>query len=125
MEPRYVSPADTALSLLIILVSLALVPASLTWWLIAQHVNSRMMRAGRQLHGGRWHFLRFGPTAPLLSAAAFLCGTLAYSVPQIHDALDPEVSFAALILAACSLFSFMMSMVLWSYSNAPPRQTTN
>ena len=125
MEPRYVSPADTALSLLIILISLAIVPANLTWWLIAQHINDRMARAREQLHGGRWHFLRFGPTAPLISAAAFLCGTLTYSVPQIHDALDPDVSFAALILAVFSLVSFMMSMILWSYSNAPPRQTAS
>lgn len=125
MEPRYVSPADTALSLLIILISLAIVPANLTWWLIAQHINNRMTRAGKQLHGGRWHLLRFGPTAPLISAAAFSCGIVAYSVPQIHDALDPDVSFAAMILAAFSLFSFMMSMILWSYSNAQPRQTAN
>jgi len=123
LEPRSVSPADTALSLLIILISLVLIPGNLTWWLIAQHINDRMSRAREQLHGGRWHFLRFGPTAPLISAAAFICGTLAFSVPQIHDALDPDVSFAALILAAFSLFSFMMSMVLWSHSNAPPRRT--
>lgn len=123
MDPRYVSPADSALFGFIVLIALVIVPATLIWWLVAHHVNRRMLRAGTQLHGGRWHFLRFGPAAPLISFTAFICAIVAYTVPAIDDALDPDVSFATLVLSAFSLFSFMMSMVLWAYSNAPPRQT--
>ena len=116
-----VNPVDTALSWLIIILSVALIPAMLTWWLVAQHVNSRMRRAGTRLDRSRWHFLRFGPAAPLISAAAFLCGFLAFHVPQLHDALSPDVRFAFWGLAGFGLVASMMSIVLWAYSNAPSR----
>ena len=120
MEQLDVSSVDEALSYLILLVALALVPALLTWWLVAQRLNSRIRS---KANGERWHLSRFGPLAPLVSAAALLCGFLAFFVPQIHDELSPDVRFAFLVLAGFALVGFLMSIVLWSYSNAPPRAT--
>ena len=68
-------PSKKDLPHLIALVSLALVSAVLLWWFIAQFVNRQLRDAGRQdLIGGPWHILRFGPLAPLISAAAVLAG---------------------------------------------------
>ena len=122
MDHLRINSVDEAVSYLVLLVSLALVPLMLTWWLFAQRMNRRMRRAGSALGGGRWHLLRFGPSAPLIAAAAFLCGFLMFYVPQLHDALSPDVRFAFLILGGIGLVAFMKSMVLWSHSNAPPRE---
>lgn len=122
MDHLPINSVDAALSYLLLLVSLIIVPTMLTWWIVAQQINGRMRSTGSQLDRGRWHFLQFGPAAPLISAAASLCGFVMFYVPHLHDALSPDVRFAFLILGGIGLVAFMMSMVLWSYSNAPPRE---
>jgi hypothetical protein len=121
MEPVRISPFDEVLTYLILLAALVLIPTMLTWWLVAQHTNNRMEKAGSPLNGGSWHPLRFGPLAPIISAVAGIWGFLAFHVPQIRQALHPDVSFAFAVMGWSGLLSFMLSMVLWTYSNAPPR----
>lgn len=99
-------------------VALLIVPAMLTWWVIAQIVNSGRKNDGRQRFVGRWHFLRFGPTAPLLSLIACICGAAPFVING-RDALLTSLSLPCVALGFLGLVAFAMSMLLWSYASDP------
>jgi hypothetical protein len=103
---------------LISAVALLIVPGMLTWWVIAQIVNADGRDFGRQRYVGRWHFLRFGPAAPLLSLIALFCGAAPVVINQF-SAVSISVLFAGVALGVFSLLAFLMSMILWTYASDP------
>ncbi|TFC39050.1 hypothetical protein [Cryobacterium sp. TMT2-14] len=117
MEPIASTLGETITCYGIIGVALLLIPAMFTWWALAQRVNSLRREAGRQREVGRWHFLRFGPTAPLLSLTAFLSGL----VPVIVGwrAVHYPIILSLAVLTVFGLVAFLMSMLLWSYASDP------
>jgi hypothetical protein len=115
----YSSSADNVWSCLIAFVSLAIVPVMIVWWDVAQRENRRRKMDGIPTGGSRWHFLRYGPTAPLISAVVFLCGLQVLVLRP--EGLSPTVAVSLLFMTVPGLIAFMVSMVLWSYSNAPAR----
>jgi hypothetical protein len=117
----YSSSADNVWSCLIAFVSLAIVPVMIVWWDVAQRENRKRKMDGIPTGGSRWHFLRYGPTAPLISAVVFLCGLQVFVFRPDEGGLSPTVAVSLAFMTVPALIAFMVSMVLWSYSNAPPR----
>jgi hypothetical protein len=117
----YSSSADNVWFYLIAFVALAIVPVMVIWWVVAQLENSRRRKAGIPTGGSRWHFLRYGPTAPLISAVVFLCGLQVSVFRPEEGGLSPTVAVSLAFMTVPGLIAFMVSMVLWSYSNAPAR----
>jgi hypothetical protein len=105
-------------------VALLIVPVMLTWWVIAQTVNSDRKNAGSQRFVGRWHFLRFGPAAPLLSLIACICGA-APAVAFRSSAISTSILFPCIALGFLGLTAFAMSMLLWTYSSDPAETATS
>jgi hypothetical protein len=99
-------------------VALLIVPVMLTWWVIAQIVNAHRKNAGLQRFAGRWHFLRFGPAAPLLSLSAFICGAVPVVVDRSSN-VSSSILFPCIALSFTGLMAFLMSMLLWSYASDP------
>lgn len=99
-------------------VALLIVPGMLTWWVIAQLVNAHRKNAGRQRFAGRWHFLRFGPAAPLLSLSALICGAVPV-VAARSSGVSSSILFPCIALIFTGLLAFLMSMLLWSYASDP------
>ena len=79
--------------------------------MIAQRVKYVRQKMGRQRDVGRWHLLRFGPAAPLLTLMAFSGG-----VARFYESSFP---IDAMALTVFGLVAFLMSMVLWSYASDP------
>ena len=99
-------------------VALLIVPGMLAWWVIAQIVNSDRKDAGRQRVVGRWHVLRFGPTAPLLSLIASIGG----AAPVLLDrsrAMSAGISIPCVALGFLGLTAFLLSTLLWTYASDP------
>lgn len=109
--------SENIMFFLISAVALLIVPCMLTWWVIAQIVNSDRKEAGRQRFVGRWHFLRFGPTAPLLSLIACIVG--AGPVVIFRFALPVDFFIPCVALGFLGLTAFLMSMLLWMYASDP------
>ncbi|MGY4856351.1 hypothetical protein [Cryobacterium sp. AP23] len=109
--------SQNSLFFLISGVALLIVPGMLAWWVIAQTVNSDRKDAGSQRFVGRWHFLRFGPTAPLLSLIACIGG--AGPVVIFRYALSSDIYIACVGLGFLGLTAFLMSMLLWAYASDP------
>jgi len=116
------SPVGSVVFWLVIAISSTLIPAIFTWWLLAQHMNNRLANTETPPRGVRWHFLRFGPTALLVSAAGFSCGLWIYSMPERMSSFSPYLILPAMALMGSGVLAFMMSMVLWAYSNSPPKR---
>lgn len=55
--------SENTMFVLLSAVALLIVPGMLTWWVIAQVVIADRKDSGKQRFVGRWHDLRFGPTA--------------------------------------------------------------
>jgi hypothetical protein len=117
----YSSSADNVWFCLIAFVALAIVPVMIVWWDIAQRENKRRREAGIPTGETRWHFLRYGPTAPLISAVIFMCGLQVFLFRPEEGELSPTVAVSLAFMTVPALIAFMVSMILWSYSNAPPR----
>jgi hypothetical protein len=119
MDSQQANLATLTLFWLIVGYSVVLIPAIVTWWLVVQHINSRTHRTGNVPHGVLRLFLRFGPMALLLSAATFLCGFWILFTPEIRNAFNPNLGVPSLALTGIGVPAFMLSMVLWAYSNTP------
>lgn len=119
-DPYYGS-FDNISSYLIAFVALAIVPVIIIWWVIAHDENNRRRKAGIPTGESRWHFLRYGPTAPLISAVILICGLQVFVFRPEEGGLSPTVAVSLAFMTVPALIAFMVSMVLWSYSNAPPR----
>lgn len=117
----YSSSADNVWFYLIAFVALAIVPVMIIWWVVAQFENRRRRKAGIPTGESRWHFLRYGPTAPLISAVILICGLQVFIFRPEEGELSPTVAVSLAFMTVPALIAFMVSMVLWSYSNAPPR----
>lgn len=113
--------ADNVWFHLIAFVTLAIVPVMIVWWVVAQLENSRRRKARIPTGGSRWHFLRYGPTAPLISAVVFLCGVQVFVFRPEEGGLSPTVTVSLMLMTVPGLIALMVSIVLWSYSNAPAR----
>lgn len=111
MEPVATTPVDIFTFYLVLGVALVIIPATLTWWAIAQRVNYMRQKAGIQQSVGFWHALRFGPVAPLLTLLAFVGGIVRFDLSSFP--ID------AIALTVCGLLAFMMSIVLWAYASNP------
>lgn len=109
--------SENIMFFLISAVALLIVPGMLTWWVIAQIVNSDRKEADRQRFVGRWHFLRFGPTAPLLSLIACIGG--AGPVVVFRYALSTDIYIPCVALGFLGLTAFLLSMLLWTYASDP------
>ena len=120
MDPYYSSDYDVWVYL-IAFVTLAIVPVMIVWWLAAQLENRRRRRVGIQTGGSRWHFLRYGPTAPLISAAVFLCGLPGWIFRPAGGTLNPTIGLCLMVMTASGLIALVISAVLSDFSNAPPR----
>jgi hypothetical protein len=77
-------------------------------------------KAGIRTDEGRWHFLRFGPTAPLIPAAVFLLGMSIWIFGSDKEVISPSVRFCLLMMAVAGFTAFVISWMLWQLSN-PPR----
>jgi hypothetical protein len=108
---------------LISAVALLIVPGMLTWWVIAQIVNADRKDAGKQRFVGRWHFLRFGPTAPLLSLIACIGGAAPVVIFQF--ALPDGFFIPCIALGLLGLTAFLMTMLLWMYASDPAETTVS
>jgi hypothetical protein len=115
------SSAENIWFCLIAFVALAIVPMMIIWWDIARLENTRRRKAGIPTGDSRWHFLRYGPTAPLISAVILMCGLQVFIFRPEEGGLSPTVAVSLAFMTVPALIAFMVSMVLWSYSNAPPR----
>ena len=58
----------------------------------------------------------------LVSATGFSCGRWIYSMPEKMNTFSPYLAVSALALMGSGVLAFMMSMVLWAYSNSPPKR---
>jgi hypothetical protein len=103
--------------------ALLIVPGMLTWWVIAQIVNADRKDTGKQRFAGRWHVLRFGPTAPLLSLIACIGG--ASPVVIFQYALSTDILIPCVALALLGLTAFVMSLLLWMYASNPAETAKN
>jgi hypothetical protein len=122
-DPFY-GPFDNYYVYAIAFVSLTIVPVMIAWWVVDQLVNRRRRKAGIRTGGGRWHFLRFGPTAPLIPAAVFLFAMSIWIFGSDKELISPSVRFCMLIMAVAGLTAFAISWMLWQLSN-PPRSKSN
>jgi hypothetical protein len=110
--------SENIMLFLISAVALLIVPGVLTWWVIAQIVNSDRKDSGRQRFVGRWHFLRFGPAAPLLTLVTSACGaTPAVAFPSY--AISTSINIPCIALGFLGLIAFAMSVLLWTYASDP------
>jgi hypothetical protein len=109
--------SENIMFFLISAVAILVVPGMLIWWVVAQIANADRKEAGRQRVVGRWHFLRFGPTAPLLSLIACIGG--AGPVVIFRYALSTDVFIPCVALGFLALTAFLMSMLLWMYASDP------
>jgi hypothetical protein len=117
----YYGHIDNISSLLIAFVALTIVPVMIVWWVVAHFENARREKAGIPTGRSRWHFLRYGPTAPLISAVVFLCGLQVLVFRPEEGGPSPTVAVSLLFMTVPGMIALMVSMVLWSYSNAPAR----
>jgi hypothetical protein len=113
--------SENTMFVLLSAVALLIVPGMLTWWVIAQVVNEDRKDTGRQRLVGRWHVLRFGPTAPLLSLLA--CTGGAAPVVIFQYALPDGIFIPCVALALLGLIAFVMSLLLWMYASDPAETT--
>lgn len=113
--------SENTMFVLLSAVALLIVPSMLTWWVIAQVVNADRKDSGKQRFVRRWHFLRFGPTAPLLSLIACIGG--AAPVVIFQYALPDGFLIPCVTLALLGLIAFVMSMILWMYASDPAETT--
>lgn len=109
--------SENTMFVLLSAVAFLIVPGMLTWWVIAQVVIADRKDTGKQRFVGRWHVLRFGPTAPLLSLIACLGG--AAPVVIFQYALPDDFFIPCVALALLGLIAFVMSMILWMYASDP------
>ena len=111
MEPSSTTLSENIMFILTSGVAALIIPGILAWWGIAQRVKYVRRKTGRQRDVGRWHLLRFGPAAPLLTLIAFIGG-----VARFQKSSFP---IDAIALTFFGLVAFLMSMVLWSYASDP------
>jgi hypothetical protein len=102
---------------LISAVALLIVPGVLTWWVVAQVVNADRKDTGKQRFVGRWHVLRFGPMAPLLSLIAGIGGGAPVIIFQY--ALPVDILLPCVALGILGLTAFVISLLLWMYASDP------
>jgi hypothetical protein len=117
----YYGPYDSIYIYIIAFVTLGILPIMIIWWLVTQLVNRRRRKAGTPTGGSRWHFLRYGPTAPLICAAVFILGMSIWIIRPDPEVLSPSVRFCLLVMAVAGAIAFAISWLLWEFSNAPPR----
>jgi UDP-N-acetylmuramyl pentapeptide phosphotransferase/UDP-N-acetylglucosamine-1-phosphate transferase len=122
-DPFY-GPFDNYYVSAIAFVSLTIVPVMIAWWVVAQLVDRRRRKSGIRTGGGRWQFLRYGPTAPLIPAAVFLFGISIWILHPDKEVISPSVRFCLLIMAGAGLIAFVISWMLWQLSN-PPRSKSD
>jgi hypothetical protein len=105
MEPSTVTLGDALLSHFASALAVLIIPGLLTWWAIAQRVNYVRRKAGSQRVVGRWHFLRFGPLAPLLALSALLIGMAPFLLqPSELKSFGLVLSFMALTVLGLVAF---------------------
>lgn len=117
----YYGPFDNYYFYFIAFLALTIVPVMIIWWVVAQVVNRRRRKAGIQTGGGRWHFLRYGPAAPVISAAVFLFGISIWIIRPDNEVLSPSIRFCLMLMGVAGLIALVISSALWDFSNAPSR----
>jgi len=111
MEPSSTTLSENIMFYLTSGVAAVIIPGTLAWWVVAQRVKYVRRKMCIQRDVGRWHLLRFGPAAPLLTLIAFIGG-----VARFYESSFP---IDAMALTFFGLVAFLMSMVRWSYASDP------
>jgi heme/copper-type cytochrome/quinol oxidase subunit 2 len=110
---------------LIVFVTLAIVPVMILWWIfVLRHLNRRS-QAGVKATASRWHFLRYGPMAPLLSAAVLLCGLPFWDFFPASDTIPSSIGLCLMVMTVSGFVALVISVVLWSFTRVLERSITD
>lgn len=124
---EYVSPNgsdgfnDYVVFYLIVLITLTIVPVMIGWWLVVLRHLNRRSEAGIRTGPSRWHVLRYGPMAPLVSAAVFFGGLPSWSVFPTSDPILSSVGLPLMVMTVSGFTAFVISTVLWVATSALER----
>jgi hypothetical protein len=97
-------------------VTLTIVPVMIIWWVVAQLDTRRRRKAGIHTSRSRWHFLRCGPTAPLISAAVFVGGSSVWITRPDPETITPSIVFCLMMMGFAGLIALAISAVPWAVS---------
>jgi hypothetical protein len=112
---------DDILFYFIVVVTLTIVPVMIVWWLfVLRHLNRRS-EAGIRIAAGRWSVLRYGPMAPLISAAVFLCGLASWTFFPTSDPTLSSVELPSMVMTGSGFTALVMSAILWACTIALER----
>jgi hypothetical protein len=112
---------DDVVFYLIVLITLAIVPVVIGWWLVVLRHLNRRSEAGIRTATSRWHVLRYGPMAPLISAAVFLGGLPSWSFSPTPDPILSSVGLPLMVMTVSGFTAFMISTALWAATSALER----
>jgi hypothetical protein len=113
--------AYNVLFFLIVLVILTIIPMMIIWWVVVLRHLNRRSEAGIRAAVSRWHFLRYGPAAPLISAAVFLCGLSAWEFSPLFDMIPSSLRLVLFVMTGPGFIAFLISAVLCAFTRALER----
>jgi hypothetical protein len=91
------------------------------WWLVVVRHLNRRSAAGIKTAASRWHFLRYGPMAPLTSAAVFLCGLPFWDSFPASDMVPSFIGLCLMVMTVSGFIALVISAVLWAATSALER----
>ena len=115
------SSAYDVLFCLIVLIALTIVPAMIGWWFVVLRHLHRRSEADIRTSASRWHPLRYGPTAPVISAAVFLCGLPSWIFFPTSDPILSSVGLPLMVMTGSGLTALVISAILWACTIALER----
>jgi hypothetical protein len=110
---------------LVVFVALAIVPAMIAWWLVVLRDLNRRSEAGIRTAASCWHVLRYGPTAPLISAAVFLCGLPSWIFFPTSAVIHPTIGLCLMVMTGAGFIALVFSVVLWAFTSALERSISD
>ena len=119
------SAADDVLFYLIVFITLTIVPVMIGWWFVVLRHLHRRSEAGIRTTASPWHVLRYGPTAPLISAAVFLCGLPSWNLSRTPDTIPSSVGLPLMVMTVSGLVALVISAVLWAFTRALERSVAD
>jgi len=115
------SSADNVVFSLIVLIALTIVPVMIGWWFVVLRHLHRRSEAAIRTSAGRWHPLRYGPTAPLISAAVFLCGLPSWNLSRSPGTIPASLGLPLMVMAVSGLAALVISATLWAFTRSLER----
>ena len=106
---------------LVVLIALTIVPAMIGWWFVVLRHLHRRSEADIRTSASRWHPLRYGPTAPVISAAVFLCGLPSWNLSRTPDTIPSSLGLPLMVMTVSGFTALVISAVLWAFTIALER----